>query len=263
MKNVILFLLLLSVSSSFSQENKVLFSELSSEKIDANQVIGLDKFGFLYYTKDNVFIKKKASKTFEYKNLSLGKIEKIDIQNPLKIVLFYKNFNTVVTLDNQLNEIQKINFSENEKQIAVEATGMSSQNRFWIFNNLTQKIGLYDYLSNDYVELTQAFQGNLKYYQTNFNAFQWIDEQLNWFDCSVFGKITNLGKVPDFEKIQIIDQNYLLFLKENNLFLKDLKTQETKLLKKGDKTIESFFYSEENLVIFTNQQITIYKFILP
>jgi hypothetical protein len=263
MKNVILFLLLLSVSGSFSQEKKVLLSELSSEKIDANQVNGFDKFGFLYFIKNNVFIKKKESKTFEYKNLSLGKIEKVDIQNPLKIVLFYKNFNTIVTLDNQLNEIQKVNFSDNEKQIVVEATGIASQNRFWIFNNLTQKIGLYDYLNNDYVELTQAIQGNLKYYQTTFNDFQWIDEQLNCFDCSIFGKITNLGKVPDFDKIQLIDQKHLLFTKENNLFLKDLKTQETQMIKKGEKTIESFFYSEENLVIFTNQQITIYKIILP
>lgn len=262
MKTATLFLFVMSFSILFSQEKKVLLSEVSSERIDANQVIGVDKFGYLYYTEDNVFTKKKASKAFEYKNLSLGKIEKIDIQNPLKIVLFYKNFNTVVTLDNQLNEIQKINFTENEKQIVVEATGMASQNRFWIFNNLTQKIGLYDYLNNEYVELTQAFQGNLKYYQTNFNAFQWIDEQLNWYECSVFGIIKNLGKVPAFDKIQMIDQNYLLFLKENNLFLKDLKTQETQLLKSGDKTIESFFYSEENLVIFTNQQITIYKIIL-
>jgi hypothetical protein len=263
MKAVVLFLFLMLLNTSFSQEKKVLLDGLSNEKIDANQVIGVDKFGFLYYTKDNVFTKRKATKTFEYKNLSLGKIEKIDIQNPLKVILFYKNFNTIITLDSQLNEIQKVNFANNEKQIVAEATGMASQNRFWIFNNLTQKIGLYDYLNNEYVEITQAFQGNLKHYQTTFNDFQWIDEQLNWFECSVFGKITKLGKVPDFDKMLLIGQNYLLFLKENNLFLKDLKTQETQIIKKGDKTIESFFYNEENLVIFTNQQITIYKIILP
>ena len=118
-------------------------------------------------------------------------------------------------------------------------------------------------MNNDFVEITQAFQGNLKYYQTTFNDFQWIDEQLNWFDCSVFGKITNLGKVPEFDKIELIDQNYLIFLKENNLFIKDLKTQTIQMIKKGDKTIESFFYNEKNLVIFTNQQIINYKIILP
>lgn len=263
MKTTFLLFFIMSFCLCFSQEKKILLSEFSVEKIDATQIIGVDKFGFLYYTKDNVFIKKKESQIFEYKNLSFGKIEKADIQNPLKIILFYKNFNTIVTLDNQLNEIQKVNFSDKTQQIVVEATGMASQNRFWIFNNLTQKIGLYDYLNNDFVEITQAFQGNLKYYQTTFNDFQWIDEQLNWFDCSVFGKITNLGKVPEFDKIEVIDQNYLIFLKENNLFIKDLKTQTIQMIKKGDKTIESFFYNEKNLVIFTNQQIINYKIILP
>ena len=263
MKTTFLLFFIMPFCLCFSQEKKILLSEFSVEKIDATQIIGVDKFGFLYYTKDNVFIKKKESQIFEYKNLSFGKIEKADIQNPLKIILFYKNFNTIVTLDNQLNEIQKVNFSDKTQQIVVEATGMASQNRFWIFNNLTQKIGLYDYLNNDFVEITQAFQGNLKYYQTTFNDFQWIDEQLNWFDCSVFGKITNLGKVPEFDKIELIDQNYLIFLKENNLFIKDLKTQTIQMIKKGDKTIESFFYNEKNLVIFTNQQIINYKIILP
>lgn len=263
MKTQYLFLFLMLFNLSFSQEGKIDLIEISTEKIETNQIVGTDKFGFLYYLNENVFYKRNDSKTFEYKNLSLGKIEKADIQNPLKIVLFYKNFNTIVTLDNQLNEIQKVNFSENSESIVVEATGMASQNRFWIFNNLTQKIGLYDYLSNNYLDLTQPFQGNLKYYQTTFNNFQWIDEHLNWFNCTIFGKIVNQGKVPDFDKMQIIDQNYLLFLKQNSLFLRDLKTQETQIIKKGDKTIESFFYNENILVIFTNQQITNYKIILP
>jgi hypothetical protein len=263
MKMMSLFLFFFFFNNTFSQEKKVIVTEISTEKMDADQIIGVDKFGFLYYTKDNVFFKRLRAQLFEYKNVALGKIEKIDIQNPLKIVLFYKNFNTIVTLDNQLNEIQKVNFFENAAQIVVDATGMASQNRFWIFNNLSQKIGLYDYLNNDYVELTQALQGNIKYYQTTFNDFQFIDEQLNWFNCTIFGKITNFGKVPDFDKMQMTDQNYLFFLKDNILFLKNLITQEIQIINHGDKTIESFFYNDKNLVIFTNQQIINYKIILP
>lgn len=53
------------------------------------------------------YIKKNNTQLWQYKNLSLGKITKIDLQNPLKIVLFYEGFNSVILLDNQLNEIQK------------------------------------------------------------------------------------------------------------------------------------------------------------
>ena len=44
------------------------------------------------------------------------KIKKVDLINPLKVTLFYEEFNTVVLLDNQMNEIQKIDFSKNEKR---------------------------------------------------------------------------------------------------------------------------------------------------
>jgi hypothetical protein len=68
--------------------------------------LGYDSFGFIIPLKQ-YFSKIGTRETFVYQNFSLGKITKVDLQNPLKIVLFYENFNTVVTLDNQLNEIQK------------------------------------------------------------------------------------------------------------------------------------------------------------
>jgi hypothetical protein len=71
----------------------------------------------------------------------LGKITKVDLQNPLKIVLFYESFN-VAPLDNQLNEIQKINFSSNANPIVITATGIASQNQLWVYNSLNQQIGL-------------------------------------------------------------------------------------------------------------------------
>jgi hypothetical protein len=70
------------------------------------QIVLVWFFGFIIPLK-TIFFLKSARETFVYQNFSLGKITKVDLQNPLKIVLFYENFNTVVTLDNQLNEIQK------------------------------------------------------------------------------------------------------------------------------------------------------------
>jgi hypothetical protein len=87
-------------------------------------------FWFYYTVKNNIFSKIGTRETFVYQNFSLGKITKVDLQNPLKIVLFYENFNTVVTLDNQLNEIQK-NFSESSVPIVATAIGIASQNQFW------------------------------------------------------------------------------------------------------------------------------------
>jgi hypothetical protein len=193
----------------------------------------------------------------------LGKPSKIDFQNPLKIMLFYENFNTIILLDNQLSETQKINFSENEIPILVAATGIASHNRLWIYNSLSQQIGLFDYLKNTYLSITPSFQGNLKYYSSDFNVFYWIDEKLNWYSCDVFGKISTLGKVADFDQIQIIENQVLVFSKDEKLHLQDLRKNSIYTIKNVEKSFKNFYYKDQILSIFTNQEIINYKITIP
>jgi hypothetical protein len=178
-------------------------------------------------------------------------------------MLFYENFNTIVLLDNQLSETQKINFSENDIPILATATGIASQNRLWIYNSLTQQIGLFDYLKNNFQSITPSFQGNLKYYESDFNSFQWIDDKLNWYSCDVFGKITTLGKVADFDQIQVIANEEVIFSKEGKLFIENLKKNSIYQIENVDKSFKKFYYKEQILSIFTNQEITNYKITIP
>lgn len=235
----------------------------SIQTISGSTFVGIDVLSNLYYIENNVFFKKNKSKLWQYKNLSLGKIAKIDLQNPLKIVLFYEDFNSVILLDNQLNEIQKINFSEVNPSIIVTAVGIASQNRLWVFDSLTQKLGLYNYLNGEFKSIATSFQGNFKYYETDFNTFQWIDKTLNCFSCDVYGKITLIRKVPDFDKIQIINSELTLFSKGEHLYFQDFKLNTTAEVQNVDKSFEFFTFKEQILSIFTNRQIKNYKIIEP
>ena len=263
MKKVYLYYYLFIGFNCFAQIDKIETAFKDSIAFEADDFIGNDGLGYNYFIKNSVFIKKNNTETFEYKNLALGRITHVDIGNPLKIVLFYENFNTIITLDNQLNETYKVNFSEFETPIVVAATGMAAQNRFWIYNNLTQKIGLFDYLKNSYTDLTQSFDGNLKYYDTNFNEFQWIDDKLNWYSSTIFGKIKNLGTVTNFEKIQLINSEILLFSVGNQIFYNNLKNNKLQEIKINEKSFKSFFYKDQILTIFTAEGIINYKIILP
>jgi hypothetical protein len=49
----------------------------------------------------------KEGPTYEYKNISLGKITAVDIKNPLRILLFTNTITPLFFECNQLNEIQK------------------------------------------------------------------------------------------------------------------------------------------------------------
>ncbi|WP_163408913.1 hypothetical protein [Flavobacterium ajazii] len=253
-------------SAVFAQNQKKTQEQVSNVSIDADEFSGYDSFGFSYLIKNNVFRKIKGNEFFEYKNISLGKITKTDILNPLKIVLFYENFNSVVLLDNQLNKITEINFSQNNIPIVVTAIGMSTQNQLWIYNALNQQIGLFDYLKNDYKTVSTPLTENIKYYQTDFNTFYWIDEKNNWFSCDIFGKTTSLGKIPEYEKILILSPKQYLFTKDNLLFFKDIHNDGSETVSEiglPEKSLNKFYYKDQILSIFTAKEITNYKIVIP
>lgn len=262
-KKLAIVFLIFQLNLVFAQEQKIAAKQISFQKTDMDFFVGYDGMGNLYYTKNNVFYKKNNQELWQYKNVSLGKITKVDFQNQLKILLFYENFNTIILLDNQLNETQKINFSENEIPIVATATGTADQNRLWIYNSLTQEIGLFDYLKNTFRSITPPFGGTIKQYQSDFNTFRWVDDKLNWYSCDVFGKITTKGNVADYDQIQFVSNQEVVFSKNGKLFLQDLNKDTIYTIENVNKSFHNFYYKDQILSIFTNQEITNYKIPIP
>jgi len=262
-RKIVLLFLFFPLASMIAQEQIIKAMQLSSQKTDIDVFVGFDGMGNFYYIKNNVFYKKNDKELWQYKNIALGKITKIDIQNQLKIMLYYENFNTIILLDNQLNETQKINFSENEIPILASAAGIASQNRLWIYNSLTQQIGLYDFLKNSFQPITPPFNGNLKYYESSFNIFQWIDDKMNWYAVDVFGKTTTIGKSPEFDQIQVVSNQEIVFSKNGDLYLQDIERNRIYTIENVDKSFKKFYYKDHILAIFTNQEITNYKITIP
>jgi len=263
----ILFLLFIVCSSSVTAQNQKLgVSSISHFKMDVDEFLGYDSFGYSYQIKNNVFSKTKGTEVFEYKNVSLGNITKVDLQNPLKLLLYYDDFNTVLLLDNQLNKITEINFSQNAIPIVADAIGMSTQNQLWIYNDLNQQISLFDYLKNEYKTVSTPLTEPIKYYQTDFNTFYWIDKKNNWFSCDIFGKTTALGKVPDFDKIEVLNNHQYIFSKANLLYFKDISDTNSNTISEIEvleKTFDKFCYKDQILSIFTAKEITNYKIVTP
>lgn len=236
---------------------------LSTEVISSNRFLAIDALSNRYYEENGVLFKINTEHIWQYKNLSLGKIVKIDTQNPLKIAVFFEGFNTVVLLDNQLNEIQKIAFIENKNSIIASAIGIAAQNKLWIYDAITQKIGLYNCFNEDFKLVSTSFPGNFKHYESDFNHFQWIDTELKWYSCNLFGEINLIGQVPDFDKIQIINSDLILYSKAEKLYILDFKSNKTQEVQNVDKSFDYFNYKDQILSIFTNRQIKNYKIIVP
>lgn len=261
--NKFLFLFLLISGIAFSQEQRIVVAKTDSLQLHTDIYLGQDVYGAWYGITENTFVKQNKSKDWQYKNPALGKISKVDLQNPLQIVLFYESFNTAVILDNQLNETQKINFGRMDNPIVASAVGLAFGNRLWVYNTLSQKIGLYDYLKNDYREVSTPLQGNVKYYTSDFNYFHWIDEQSDWYRCDVYGKVRTLGKAPASEQLQLVSDGGLIYLKGDKICYFDGNGKTYPLIDVDKKTFQSFLYKDKILAIFTKQGITNYKITLP
>ena len=68
-----------------------------------------------------------------------GNPSSIDVTNPLKILLYYKNFSTVVILDRLLNIRNTINFRK-QNIFLVKTIASSYDNNIWLFDEQESKL---------------------------------------------------------------------------------------------------------------------------
>lgn len=68
-----------------------------------------------------------------------GYLSSIDVTNPLKILLYYKDYSTVLVLDHLLNIRNKINL-RNQNIFSVKAIAPSYDNNIWLFDEQDYKL---------------------------------------------------------------------------------------------------------------------------
>ena len=257
-------LLLVFFSVCSQSQIKEITPEFSSKiEINARFFVGYDKFDFLYFIQNNTLFKSKNGVSLDYKNVALGQITKVDLLNPLKVLVFYERFNTVVTLDNQLNETLKINFSELKTPLIVTKMGMASQNQLWVFDEITSQLYLYETGNGTIKAVGTPISTEIQYYNSDFNTFEWLDKNNNWYQCSIFGKVEKLNYIFDFDSILFSNEAFIFFRKHEKVLLFNKKSSEIISLKNSDKTFESLTYKNQILTIFTTQGISNYKITLP
>lgn len=68
-----------------------------------------------------------------------GKATLVDVSNPLKILLYYKDFATIVVLDRFLNIRNSIDLRK-QNILQVKAIGQSYDNKIWLYDELDNKL---------------------------------------------------------------------------------------------------------------------------
>ncbi len=161
MKIKLLFFFIFYINISFSQEIQT--ELVSKTPLIADRFIGVDELENIYYIKNNILHKKNIREDLVYSNVELGEITSVNINNPFKIILLYKDYNSVVVLDNKLNELtQAITFPDTN----ISLVSYASENDLWVYSKDNNILQLYNY-QNKTINLTTQPLG---FYQENFMA---------------------------------------------------------------------------------------------
>ena len=103
----------------------------------------VDNLGNLYLVNNTGQIKKVSStgdSIAVFNNVrQYGKIGLMDVSNPLKVLLYFRDFGTIVVLDRFLNTRNTIDL-RTQQLFQVNAIGQSYDNNIWVFDELESKL---------------------------------------------------------------------------------------------------------------------------
>ena len=255
------FLFLFFSFFCFSQqetENYISATLKDSTKIVAKHIYGIDTFGTLYYSTDNNSFHKKTKDTIiTYANFQLGEISSANTFNPLKLNLFYKDFNTVVILDNRLAEISKVDFNTIQPYKNVSFVSSGFDNSLWIFNQDFQYLELYDYKTKKIKLKTVPVQSDVLDLKSDYNYCYLLTEKYlyvyNYFG-SLIRKIKNIG----YEKLAF-NEAHLILKKGENLFLLEKNKSEIQPIVHPKMLINQFLVTNETVYIYDDKLLRHYQ----
>ncbi len=264
MKSLYLIFLLVICQFSIAQS----LAPVNKNPLVAEKFVGVDNYKNTYFVKDRVLHKQGPDGNFIFNDLQLGRISSVDIINPLKVIAFFQDTNTVVLLDNKLNEIERINFNNLPQFLNVSMATNAGNNSLWLFNVDTQQLELYNYGSKLQTVVSQPFPGKLISQASNFNyCFTLMEKKLRAFN--IYGSILNEADSEGYEKIVQQNEN-LVALKQNELYYipdfarrNETILNETVKLQLAEITIKDLQLTNDFLYIYDGENLHTFKLTLP
>lgn len=129
-----------SVARSQTEDTVFVFNKLAGEQVVDFTV---DNLGNLYIVNNTGQIKKispSGDSIAVFNNVrQYGKIYEMDVTNPLKLLLYFRDFGTIVVLDRFLNTRTTIDLRQ-QQLFQVNAIGQSYDNNIWVFDELESRL---------------------------------------------------------------------------------------------------------------------------
>ena len=258
MKLIFFFLLYSLLANAQSIDAK----KINQYTLNADKFWGVDTYQNIYYSKNNIFFKQNPElKTTQqqFKDFSLGTLSSVDIINPLNILLFYKNSNTVILLDNRLNKLAEYSLNNISPLRTISHAKLAGNRHLWLFNVDTQRLEVFDLSKDQATSRSLPISKKLIQLETNFKkAWLVLPDTIKVYDWYA-NQIKTITR--SFKKIKTDNAQILALTKDEKYFYS----------RKGDDFIKvtnikvpgnSFYFTDQKLYIYAQQKLTIYQIVL-
>lgn len=228
----------------------------------------VDNLGFVYVVTATNQIKKldkNLDSVAVFNNVRQnGTVSCIDVTNPLKILVYYKDFATVVLLDRFLNTRQTINL-RNQNILQVKAIALSYDNNIWLFDELDACIKKIDeqgkiifksadfrMLFDDYENPTQIIDKDGLLYLYN--------PKTGWLIFDYYGALKSKFAILNWQDVDVVD-GLLVGRDEQFLFRADPKLLS---IKQAEPTIslngcKKIYTDRDNCFVLKENALELYK----
>lgn len=181
----------------------------------------VDNLGNIYTVKEDELIKYLPNGKFfaRYSNLRLGNISAVDATNPLKLVLYYRDFQQIIFLDNQLSVNSEVVSLENLGFEQTELVCASANNSFWIYNKQNSELNRFNENSKKITStgnLKQILQADLApNFMMEHNGYLYLNSpETGVYVFDIFGAFSRLISLKHLRHFQV-SENILYYQKDS------------------------------------------------
>ena len=241
------------------------FSLLNSYDTKANS-LAVDNFQSFYSAADNSVLKFSSDGKFvcRYEEFKYGKIGMIDVGNPMKMMVYYPDFSTVVTLDKFLSPLNTYNFFELGYQ-NISAVASSTDGRIWFYDNTDFKLKKIDetgkvFLESQQLNVLLEQAPNPNFMKERDNKVYMNDPNLGILVFDLFGSYSKTIPLKGLKRFQVL-QDEIVYFENGQINAYNPTTLDVKSLALPDTIDVSLAVLEKNrLGVMRKERIDFYKY---
>lgn len=208
-----------------------IYSEVHRIKVSGDYIRS-DELGNVYLVKDKQLSKysSRARLLHTFSNLYSGSISHVDVQDPFKVLLFYRDFGQVEFLDHTLSlSSTTVELGSLGLELATLACS-SYQGAFWVYDpinfellRISQALEIIDRSGN--LRQVSGYTPDPNYLLERDNMVYMNDPEQGIFIFDRYGTYYKLIPVKDLSSFQVFN-NAIIYVKEDRLMHHDTELNE-------------------------------------